>query len=413
MDNVYLARQPILDKESNIYAYEILYRDADKTSHFENNMTASASVVNSILNKFGTKSLLGEKKAFIKIDEKFLLNDIIFSVPKDLFVFSLFSQSVISEKMVEQIVKLHTNGYTLAINDTNLDMSFIEKFSDVLEYFSFVKINFDVFISEDIASLILQLKKTDTNVIATKIEDIQTYELAKKLGCDYYEGYYFSKPVILENAQYEPFQMNVLKLYNLLMQDVNIDEITTEFENNPEITVQLLQFINSAAFSFRKKISSIHHVLVLLGRIPLSQWLMLLIYSKSISKVQQHSPLMMMVLNRTFLMKNILNEIEPDVRSNMLGEAYLVGVLSLMDTLFGMQIEDILQRIDISDPVKDAILNDAGELGEIYAVVRATESFDVDEIIAFERRHTLKTGSIKNIVLKAIEYTNEFNNPQE
>ena len=413
MDNVYLARQPILDKESTIYAYEILYRDADKTSRVENDMTASAFVLSNILNKFGTKSLLGEKKAFIKIDEKFLLNDIIFSVPKDLFVFSLFSQSVISEKMVEQIVKLHTNGYTLAINDTNLDMSFIEKFSDVLEYFSFVKINFDVFISEDIASLILQLKKTGTNVIATKIEDIQTYELAKKLGCDYYEGYYFSKPVILENAQYEPFQMNVLKLYNLLMQDVNIDEITTEFENNPEITVQLLQFINSAAFSFRKKISSIHHVLVLLGRIPLSQWLMLLIYSKSISKVQQHSPLMMMVLNRTFLMKNILKEIEPDVGSNMLGEAYLVGVLSLMDTLFGMQIEDILQRIDISDPVKDAILNDAGELGEIYAVVRATESFDVDEIIAFERRHTLKTGSIKNIVLKAIEYTNEFNNPQE
>ena len=413
MDNVYLARQPILDKESTIYAYEILYRDADKTSRVENDMTASAFVLSNILNKFGTKSLLGEKKAFIKIDEKFLLNDIIFSVPKDLFVFSLFSQSVISEKMVEQIVKLHTNGYTLAINDTNLDMSFIEKFSDILEYFSFVKINFDVFISEDIASLILQLKKTDTTVIATKIEDIQTYELAKKLGCDYYEGYYFSKPVILENAQYEPFQMNVLKLYNLLMQDVNIDEITTEFENNPEITVQLLQFINSAAFSFRKKISSIHHVLVLLGRIPLSQWLMLLIYSKSISKVQQHSPLMMMVLNRTFLMKNILKEIEPDVGSNMLGEAYLVGVLSLMDTLFGMQIEDILQRIDISDPVKDAILNDAGELGEIYAVVRATESFDVDEIIAFERRHTLKTGSIKNIVLKAIEYTNEFNNPQE
>jgi len=413
MDNVYLARQPILDKESTIYAYEILYRDADKTSRVENDMTASAFVLSNILNKFGTKSLLGEKKAFIKIDEKFLLNDIIFSVPKDLFVFSLFSQSVISKKMVEQIVKLHTNGYTLAINDTNLDMSFIEKFSDILEYFSFVKINFDVFISEDIASLILQLKKTDTTVIATKIEDIQTYELAKKLGCDYYEGYYFSKPVILENAQYEPFQMNVLKLYNLLMQDVNIDEITTEFENNPEITVQLLQFINSAAFSFRKKISSIHHVLVLLGRIPLSQWLMLLIYSKSISKVQQHSPLMMMVLNRTFLMKNILKEIEPDVGSNMLGEAYLVGVLSLMDTLFGMQIEDILQRIDISDPVKDAILNDAGELGEIYAVVRATESFDVDEIIAFERRHTLKTGSIKNIVLKAIEYTNEFNNPQE
>ncbi len=237
--------------------------------------------------------------------------------------------------------------------------------------------------------------------------------MAKRLGCDYYEGYYFVKPVILENAQYEPFQMNVLKLYNLLMQDVNIDEITSEFEKNPEIAVQLLQFINSAAFHFRKKISSIHHVLTLLGRIPLGRWLMLLIYSKSVSKTQQHSPLMMMVINRTFLMENILKEIQPNIGSNMLGEAYLVGVLSLMDTLFGMPIDAILQSINISDPVKDAILNDAGELGEAYAIVRATESFDVDEIMAFEKRHNLQAGSIKNIVLEAIKYANEFDNPQE
>ncbi len=155
MDNVYLARQPILDKEFTVYAYEILYRDADKTSRFENNMTASAFVLSNILNKFGTKSLVGEKKAFIKIDEKFLLNDIIFSVPKELFVFSLFAETAMSEQMVHQIEKLHTNGYTLAINDTDLDTRFIEKFGGVFKYFSFVKINFDVFISEDIASLIL------------------------------------------------------------------------------------------------------------------------------------------------------------------------------------------------------------------------------------------------------------------
>jgi len=122
---------------------------------------------------------------------------------------------------------------------------------------------------------------------------------------------------------------------------------------------------------------------------------------------------MLMVINRTYLMEEILKAIEPNVRSNMLGEAYMVGVLSLMDTLFGMKMSDVLEGIHVSDSVKDAILKDEGVFGEIYAVVRATESFNVDEVMAFERRYKLQNATVKGIVIKAIEHVNEFENPQE
>ena len=413
MDSVYLARQPLLNKDEDICYYEILYRDAEKKSHVHSNIAASASVITSILNKFGTKALLGEKKAFVKVDEKFLLNDIVFTIPKEFFIFSLFADIDLSEKVVHRIDELHKQGYELAINDTDLNDGFMQKYRKILHQLLFVKINFDVLASYDIADLIAELHVNKIEVIATKIENIKTYELAKSVGCDYFEGYFFAKPIILENAKYEPFQLNVLKLYNLLMQDVNIDEITSEFEKNPEITVQLLQFMNSAAFHFRKRISSLHHVLILLGRIPLGRWLMLLIYSKSVSKTDKHSPLMLMVINRTYLMQEILKELEPGVRSNMLGEAYMVGVLSLMDTLFSMKMSEVLEGIHVSDSVKEAVLDDKGFLGEIYAVVRATESFDVDEVMAFERKYKLDKGSIKNLVIQAIEHVSEFENPGE
>lgn len=413
MNSVYLARQPILNRDEDICYYEILYRDAAKSSHVNSNIAASASVIASVLNKFGTKALLGDKKAFVKVDEKFLLNDIIFTVPKEPFVFSLFADIDMEEKVVYQIDKLYKNGYELAINDAALNDEFMQKYRAVLHQISFVKINFDVLESYNIAEFIAELHENRVEVIATKIEDQKTYELAKSVGCDCFEGYFFAKPVILENAKYEPFQLNVLKLYNLLMEGVNIDEITSEFEKNPEITVQLLQFINSAAFHFRKRISSLHHVLILLGRMQVGEWLMLLIYSKSVSKTNKHSPLMLMVINRTYLMQEILKKLQPDVRSNMLGEAYMVGVLSLMDTLFGMKMSDILEGIHVSDSVKEAVLDDAGLFGEIYAVVRATESFDMQEIMAFERRHNLEKGTMKNLVIEAIEHVNEFENPQE
>lgn len=413
MGSVYLARQPILNSNEEICYYEILYRDAHMQSNVQSNMAASASVITNIMNKFGTKALLGDKKAFIKVDEKFLLKDIVFTIPKDFFIFSLFAEIELDEKVIHRADELHKNGYELAINDTALNDEFMQKYRVIFEKLSFVKVNFDVLESYNIADLIAELHANNIKVVATKIEDIQTYELAKSVGCDYFEGYYFAKPVILENASCEPFQLNVMKLYNLLMEDVNIDEITSEFEKNPEISVQLLQFMNSAAFHFRKKISSLHHVLTLMGRIPVGRWLMLLIYSKSVSKVQKHSPLMLMVINRTFLMQEILKKVEPKAGSNMLGEAYMVGVLSLMDTLFSMEMNEVLEGIHVSDSVKEAVLDDKGLFGEIYRVVRATEAFDIDGMIAFERSHNLEKGTVKELVMKGIEHVGEFENPQE
>jgi len=125
--------------------------------------------------------------------------------------------------------------------------------------------------------MIGRLKTRDVKVIGSKIEDNAHYELAKELGCSLFQGYFFAKPNIIENAKYESGQLNILKLYNLLISDANIDEIAEEFENNYELTVQLLQFINSCAFHFRSRISSIHHILTLVGRQPLSRWLMLMI----------------------------------------------------------------------------------------------------------------------------------------
>ena len=194
----------------------------------------------------------------------------------------------------------------------------------------------------------------------------------------------------------------------MLLQDTSIDEITAEFEKNHALTIQLLQFINSAHFHFRTRISSVHHILTLVGRKPLSQWLMLMIYSKSVTKNDKVSPLMLMVKNRTELMQNLLKILKPDVKSNALGEAYLVGVLSLVDTIFGAKLEDILENIHISDIAKKALLHDEGTLGMLYKAVRDIEEFNVDAIVAFSKRYKVATDDIQEVILKSIEDVNSF-----
>ena len=409
MENVYLGRQPIVDSNSSICAYEILYRDKNKKSNTGDDRHASASVINSILNVFGTKSLLGEYKAFIQIDDKFLMHDIVFTIPKEFFIFSLISKIEMTEKVVERVQQLHAKGYELCIND--IDLRNVGKYKSVLKELSYIKIDFEFEMPANAKELIEKIKSYGIKIIATKIETTKKYELAKELGCDWFEGYFFAEPKIVENAVYEPSQFHILKLYNLLLQDVNIDEITKEFEDNHEVTVKLLRFINSGAFHFRQRLSSIHHILVLVGRVPLAQWLMLMIYSKSVSKDETKSPLMLMVKYRTELMQNILKVVDPTAGTNMLGEAYFVGVLSLIDTVFGVKLETILDDMHISDEVKNAILFDEGILGEIFSLVRDIEAFDTQAISEFEERYFLHDNVIKNIVLQGIKDVNSFENP--
>ena len=408
MEHVYLGRQPILDAKGDLVAYEILYRDDEKESRFSDDRFASASVISNILNKFGTYSLLGNRRAFVKVDEKFLLHDIIFSIPKEFFIFSLFDDVSLSERVIERIQQLHEKDYILAINNVTLTEENMQEYSKIFKELSYIKINLDEDIGNDTKDMINTLKSHNIKVVGSKIEDTKHYELSKELGCEMFQGYFFAQPNIIENAKYEPTQLNVLKLYNMLITDTNIDEITSEFENNYEITVQLLRFINSCAFHFRNRISSIHHILTLVGRQPLSRWLMLMIYSKSVTKSSKHSPLMLMVKSRTELMENILKAIKPDVKSNMLGEAYFIGVLSLLDTLFSVKLERILKDMNVSDEVADALLKDEGILGDIYALIRDIEAFDTHAVEAFTLKYNLDAKALEELILKSMEDVNSF-----
>jgi len=408
MQSIYIGRQPIIDSDSNLSAYEVLYEGSQSTL----DRYSSASIINNVLNKFGKHSLLGNHRGFVKIDEKFLLHDIIFSLPPEVFVFCIIESVDLNERVVERVESLYRKGYKLCIYNIKIFPWSIEKYERIFPFMDFIKVNVQESSPQRLREHIEKIKEYGITVIADSVDDRLQFDEAKKVSCDWYQGYFFAEPVILKNAVYEPSHMAILKLYNLIMQDVSIDEITQAFEDNHAVTIQLLQFINSGAFHFRNRISSIHHVLTLVGRIPLGQWLMLMIYSKSISKEGQ-TPLMLMVKNRTELMQDILKAIRPDAKSNQLGEAYFVGVLSLIETVFSVKLEEVLVHVNISENVEKALLNNEGIFGEILALIRDIESFKTYSVSRFEKKYQLKTGSIEQVVVQSMKKVNLFESPEE
>ncbi len=407
--NQYIGRQPILKHEGGIFAYDLFYRDDKALSDISNGRHATATVIMTVLNKFGTKELLGGYSAFVKVEHTFLLHDLIWSVPKEFFVLAILEDIEIDKEVIERVRQMYLKGFRFAINDMALTQENLNKFKAILGYVNFCKICIRSSDPDFIEEGIAYLKDMPLQLIATKVETREENDQYRAMGIDLFQGYYFAKPNILENKKYDPNQLSVIRLCNLMMSEANIDELTTAFEENHALTLQLLRFINSAAFHFKKKISSIQHILTLIGRNPLTQWLLLMVYSKSFSKnSDENSPLLLMVKSRTELMIGLLKLAEPRADSTLVGEAYFVGVLSLMDTLFSIKIDKILEDLNVAEDVKDALIKHKGILGEIYALVNAIENFQIPALEAFVEKYHLNSSDVEALLIKAIEDVNTF-----
>ena len=406
----YIGRQPIVSADDGVFAYDLFYRDAETISSSQNARQATAAVIMNVLNKFGTEELLGGYKAFVKADRTFFMHDLIWSVPKEFFNICLLESVPMDERVIERIQQMHAKGFTVCLNDVTVDdIDAFKHYSPVLPYLAFIKINGATTPLRTIARIYNIVAPYELSLIATKIEDRDTFETCKNIGIEYFQGFYFAKPNLLESKSFDPNHMSVMRLCNMLMSDVDIDEIAEAFEQNHALTLQLLRFINSAAFHFNKRISSIRQILTLLGRTPLTQWLLMMVYSKSVSKDNtQVPPIVLMVKNRTELMSGLLKLI-PNPPDNVdVGEAYLVGVLSLIETVFNVELKKILEALAMSEHVEAALLANEGLLAEMLELVKSIERFDITDVDAFVSRHRIDEKAVEKLLITTIENVNSF-----
>ena len=161
----------------------------------------------------------------------------------------------------------------------------------------------------------------------------------------------------------------------LLDQDETTQTISLAFEEKPEVTLQLLRFMNSGSLNLNAKIRSIAHAITLLGKPPLKQWLLLMSFSKSGNAQIQASPLLDLARSRAKLMAELMKKISDDpLRSH---EAALVGILSLIDVMTQTSIEVVLTELDMDDTIVNALTKKEGTLGILLELVIAIQEGDL------------------------------------
>lgn len=371
---LYIAKQPIFDVDQHIYGYELYYRNDDKEMTLPEKRLATASVLVNALNQMGLNTLVGNALAFVNIDAKILLTDIIYTIPKERFVLELNEDIVINQKEYECIKALHKEGYKFALDNLEFTEEHLSNIQRILPHVDYIKIdtiktNFEL-LKEQIGIF------GGKQLMAQKIESVFVHSAYKDIGFNYFQGFYLGEPELIKKNRIDPHHLGVIRLFNLLQGAVSMRDICAEFEQHNEIMLQLLQFVNSGGFAFETTPKSICDVLDFIGKKPLMQWLMLIVYAKAGRTGNQDiNPSSILVQNRIDLMLGILQRLHIDSEENIM-QARFISLLSLLETVFEMPLVVILDELDVEDVIKNALLHNEGDLGKLFALVLALEDAD-------------------------------------
>jgi len=401
MSNSYIGRQPIVNERGTLFAYDLF------SSTHSADAQATATLINDLQSAFGIDRILGKRIGFIRIEDRFIFHELFDLLPKEKVIYALLEESLVDQVLCEKLEKLKSKGYRFALNDFAFIPENIEKFSPIFSYLEFVKI--DVPRSgrmkrEDTE----QLKKQGLTVIGAKIESHDIHAECVAKGFTYFQGYFISKPKILENPSFSLDQATVVQLWNMLQSDPDIDHLVRAFELNHMVSLKLIRFINSAVFSLKNPVSSIRHVLTLMGRESLSHWVMLLMFSEAQESSQNTIPLMLMVINRTELMTQLLELINSNATKSQKATAYFVGMLSLIHLLFHIPHREALRRLNVTPEIERALFEGDGFYGELLTMVRSIEILDSEGIETFLAKYGLEYTSLEPLIASAMEKVNQF-----
>jgi EAL and modified HD-GYP domain-containing signal transduction protein len=369
-DEFFLARQPILGRDQRLVAFELLFRAAPE--HEDAQLTdyaAATATVISHASQLGMEKVVGEQLAFVNVDEVVLMSDFVRFLPPDRVILEILETVQPTGEVLARVRELKELGFKFALDDV---IGHSEQVSKLLHLVDVIKVDLKGVTVDELTRLANSLRDAPQKLLAEKVETVEEFRLCLELGFEYFQGYYFARPAILSGKKISPSELVVLRLLELIGSNADNDAIEAAVKRDALLSLNLLRLVNSRAAGSDRHIESVSQALVQLGRSQLQRWLQILLYSAPDGQVELNSPLLQMATTRGRLLELMSLALRPDDAAGA-GTAFTVGITSLMDALLSIPMATILDRVDVSQDVKAALLDRAGDLGAMLIVAEELE----------------------------------------
>lgn len=364
----FTARQPILDINKDVYAYELLFRDSlENVFPDVDDDEATSKMLEGLHLNLGLDSLTQNKLAFINFTEDTLLNRYPLMLPNDQVVVEVLETVQPGKRLLTAVKELKAHGFQVALDDYIHDPAWrhFYPFTDI------IKIDWIEMSVDEIKQVIHDIRDfPHIRLLAEKVETHEEFETAKELGFVYFQGFFFSKPEVMQSRSLESSHIALAELMaEMASPDPDINMITRAFESDVNLSFKLLRYAQSSFFKRRNEISDIKQAIVFLGQQELRRFVSLLFTAQFASGKPAELTTMSLVRARFCESLAKLPGQKPAFAS-----AFLVGLLSLLDAMLDTNLEDLLKKLPLSDSIKIPLIEGEGELATYLQLCKAFET---------------------------------------
>jgi len=375
-EEIFIGRQPIIDRHQQLFAYELLFRSSRQKNSAEvlDNLSATTNVIMHAFADLGIEAALGSYKGFINCDESLLISDMLEALPSEKIVLEVLETVEVTPAIVERCKELKSRGFTIALDDF---IKYEDRYKPLLEVVEIVKVDIMPLDQAMLTETTRALKKWPLMLLAEKVDSQEQSAFCQKLGYDLFQGYYFAKPTIIAGKKLNLSQLALLQLLGLVLADGEVPEMEKVLKHEPGLTMNLMRLTNSVATGVRTKVTSMRHAIQVLGMRQLQRWLQLLLYTNPAGGNNSIAgPLLQLAATRGRLMELLATKLRPGDRK-FEDHGFMTGIMSLMPTLMGIPMEEILRTVNFGDDVREALEAHGGTLGTMLSLTEALEGSDI------------------------------------
>lgn len=373
-----IGRQPILDRDEYITAYELLFRSpGEDRAIFVDPVAATSTVILGALSGFGIEQVLGGRQGFVNVDEKLLFDDALELLPRESVVLELLESIQPTEAVVRRCEELRSRDWKFALDDHR----YAPEYEPLYPLVDVVKIDLTISPLETMGPAIKQLRRYPLRLLAEKVETREQFEQCHELGFHLFQGYFFARPATIRHRRIDEGGATLLKLLGLLMEDADIQEIEAAFRGSPGLIYNLLMLVNSVGFGLRQRIGTVRQAIVMLGRQQMRRWIQLALFGAHGERGLDNPLLDAAAVRATFMEQLARQHPTLGKACEAADEAFMVGILSLLDSLYEVTMEDLVTSLRLSENAASALLRREGPIGELLTLVEQMERLEVDEAL--------------------------------
>ncbi len=394
MSQFFIARQPIYNHKLDVHGYELLFRAGDSNhAEFTDGEQATSQLLVNALMEIGLPQLVGNQPAFINLTERFIVEGLPSAMAPEQVVLEVLEDVLPGPELLAALHRLKQDGYTIALDDFEYD----DSKRPLVELANLIKLDVLSLSPHKLKSHVATLKAFNIPLLAEKVETQEDFHACKALGFDFFQGYFFCKPDLVKGEHTPSCRTLILRLLAHIQDpEIEFKELADLIAQDVSFSYRILRYINSAQFSYSRKIESIQSAATMIGLQRIKTWLTILVMAQIDDKPYE--------LLLTSLIRARMCETLGKAAGQPGSSAFTTGLFSTLDALTDQPLGNVLSSLPLADEINQALLEHEGTLGQLLSLVLAYELGDWDTVEAIP----IEGAAPRKAYLEAVEWAGQL-----